>query len=273
MFNRIWEQNKKFLLKAGAGLGVFLVLSGMLRAYGDRANATLREASEIDAKIRKLKQTLSERYWEEKTRLEAYETYEAELREAMSVPLPAEFARFDEKAPLLQLNRAIDRVWGETRRTANTVGVAIPEKLGPADFGVERGDGRTQYERFYRELAVVANALDALVAAHMSEIRRPRLLDPEAFPILGSEEEACLLYGAEIDVAGDFASFLRVFAALQEPKNFLQVRIRTLHPKRGDDALLEGTLEFAGVQLVSVADLGTGAESPSSSKGRRGKRR
>ena len=155
----------------------------------------------------------------------------------------------------MQFNQAIDRVWGESLEKANRRGVAIPEKLGPEDFGIRTGDGQAEYARYYDELAIVGAALGALIEAGLTEIRRPAVLEEEDLEISGSDSFLCRFRGCSFDVAGPYDSFVRTFTNLQEAGNFLQVRMIELRPRREDASVLQGTLEFVGIRLVDGSTL------------------
>jgi hypothetical protein len=116
MLQRIWTQNKNFILVAGAGLAVFLILNSFVGAYVVRVEGPkglLAEASKIEKDVRSLHKELNRTYWEEKARLESYEKHEGTLRSELELPREKEVEKLDGAAPLVQFNQAIDRAWGQ----------------------------------------------------------------------------------------------------------------------------------------------------------------
>ena len=253
MLAKYWEQNKPFLLRAGIGCIVFLFLNGMLRGYVDRADKILTQAGQHQSEIRKLKKKLKHMYAEEQKRHEDYTRHEENLRKLLELPALPEYVAFDPKSPRVQFNQAISRIWDEARRDGNRIGVALPEKLGPDDFDIERGATRQEYAAYYDELAIVGLALRALVLSGMSEIRSPKLLTREEFEIPGSPGYLCSLKGGSFDVTGSYDSFVQVLKSVQEDGSFLEVRINRLELKPKKDDVLVGTLDFIGVRILEAA--------------------
>jgi hypothetical protein len=254
MLTKFWEQNKRFLLITGGGLAVFLLLNALIGSYVHRADKSLTRASQLERDIRELKKELSLRFWQEKTRLADYETHEQSLRKELELPPEKELASFDASAPLLQFNAAVNRVWGEATEQANRAGVALPEKLSSDDFGIESRDGRELYEQYYDYLAVARRGLDVLVGAGMTEIQKPALQAEEDLPIRLNDKVVCRLRPVSFTVSGPFESFLRALKGVQAAGSFLQVRLMQLGPKRGDDRVLQGTVQFAGIRLVEASE-------------------
>jgi hypothetical protein len=256
MLARLWEENKRFLVVAGSAFLVFLVLNGAIGSYLARADRVLDSAAQLERKIRALKKELDHGFAAEQNRLSSYEAHEEGLLKEIILPPMEELSAFDEAAPRVQFNKAIDRVWGRALETANRMGVAIPEKLGPEDFAIDRGDGKAQYERYYHELAVIGGALNALVEAGMAEIQRPQLVNFPDDPILGSEGFSCRLRGAGFVARGTYDSFVRLLKSVQDPERFLQVRVMELKPVKGEEHLVQGSLDFAGLLLASGSEDG-----------------
>jgi len=260
MFQRIWTQNKRFILVAGAGLAVFLILNSFLGAFVGRVEGPkglLAEASKLEKDVRSLHKELNRNYWEEKARLESYEKHESDLASELQLPREKEVEKLDSAAPLVQFNQAIDRAWGQALEKANRASVAIPEKLGPEAFGVAKDDGPQEYELYYSYLGVVRRALMALIDAGISEIGRPELVPPEELPVVaGSEDFFCVYRGVRFKVSGAYESFLRLLKSVQEPRSFLQVRILSLGSKGGgDERSVKGELEFVGFQIAAGSTL------------------
>jgi len=274
MFIRIWTQNRKFLLAAGSGLAVFLILNYVVnstRGNLDGPGGFLAKAAALEQQIRALHRELSQSYWEQKTRLEAYEKQELQLRSEIELPPEEEIDKFDEKAPLLQFSQAIDRTWARAREKANQAHVMLPEKLGPQDFGVDRQDGKREYERYYGYLAVVRRALSLLVESGLTEIGRPELVPEQILGIVpGNANAACSLRGVKVQVAGTFDAYLRVLEGAQAPKSFLQVRILGLaRPARGDEKALKGELEFVSIRFLEGRDAEEALQERPKGSGRR----
>jgi hypothetical protein len=260
MLARLWAENKKFLLITGTGLTMFLLLNSWADAYIGRAEGWLDEATHIEREIRELKRELNRGYWREKSRSRSYGDHETRLLRAIENSPEPELGRFDRASPRLQFNQAIDRVWASALEQANRSGLRIPEKLAPEDFGLDRSDGRREYERYYDYLGVVRRALEGIVAAGIAEIGRPELIPEEDSLVAENERFACRFRAARFELLGSSRSFVELLDQFQRDGEFLQVRLVDL---RGSqlEGQLRGTVEFAGMRLIHLdaeaeADMG-----------------
>jgi len=260
MLTRIWGENKRFILIVGGSFAIFLFLNSFAGGCIQRADGPkglIAQAGQREREVRVLHKELKDRYWEEKSRLEGYGKEETALRTDLEVPPEGEVANIDEAAPIAQFNRAIDKVWGEATQTANRAALALPEKLGPEDFGISRDDGKREYERHYAYLAVIRRALRTLVESGMTEIGRPEPVDAEVIPVVqGNDSVKCLYVGVVFKVAGPYEAFLRTLKSVQGAKDFLQVRIEDLSQKSAnEERILKGELQFLSFRLAEGAEL------------------
>jgi hypothetical protein len=251
MFQRIWAQHKKFILQAGSGLALFLILDSCVGSSIRRVDGPdgLRaQALRTERSVRAIHKELA-RYKETKSSLESFRVERAEVRAALELPPERELERLDTSAPLLQFNQAIDRVWAQALEKANRLGISLPEKLAAQDFGAQGQGDKEEYQRHYAYLGLVRRALGTLVDAGMSEIGRPELVEEDTLPIHAGEEwPACVFRAVRFKVAGNFESFLGTLQSVQEPKAFLQVRVRSLQSKSAtEDRGLKGELEFVAI--------------------------
>jgi len=253
VISRIWEQNKKFILVTGGGFAIFLFINSFLGGYiesADGPKGLLAKSSQLEREVRTLHKDLQNRYWEEKSRLESYEKHETDLRGQIELAPEPELARLDTAAPIGQFNRAVDKLWGQALDKANRATVAIPEKPGPEEFGIERDDGKAAYERHYDYLGVMRRALSVLVDSGMSEIGRPEILDEEVFQVMpGDESVHCVLRTVRFKVAGPYESFVKTLKGIQAPREFLQAKVE-MEQKPGDDRTVRGHIEFSSVRLI-----------------------
>lgn len=276
MFLKIWEQNKRFILIAGSGLVVFLFFQSCVSSYErkvDGPKGLWAQSGKLERDVRALLKEVSPRYHPEKARLEDYEKLEGSLRS--DVELPPE--KVPDKPDVVQFNLAIDRTWGQAQEKANRLGVILPEKLGPQEFGVEKQSSKREYERFYSYLAIARRALNALLDSGMAEIGKPKLVQEETLPVLkDSENTLCLFRGVSFTVAGPYESFLRLLKSVQGPQNLLQVRIVSMTSKAGgEERTVKGELEFVGFRLAERSEVAeeepkAGAKPPPSRKRSRG---
>ena len=253
MISRIWEQNKKFILVTGGAFAIFLFINSFLGGYiesADGPKGLLAKSSQLEREVRTLHKDLQNRYWEEKSRLESYEKLETDLRGQVELSPEPELAKLDTAAPIGQFNRAVDRVWGQALEKANRATVAIPEKPGPEEFGIEKEDGKAEYERHYDYLGVMRRALAVLVDSGMAEIGRPEIIEEEVFQVIPENDNVhCLLRGVRFKVAGPYESFVKTLKSVQAPKEFLHARVE-MEQKAGDDRTVRGHIEFVSVRLV-----------------------
>ena len=259
VFTRIWGEHKKFILLVGSGLALFLILNSCMSGYiagVEGSKGLLAQCVKMDRDVRDLQRAVSG-YWSEKARLETYERQEAALRAEIELPMEEEFQKFDEASPIIQLNQAIDRAWGQALERANLAGVAIPDKLGPTEFQVGTNDGKAEYENVYRYLGVVRRALLALIESGMTDIGRPDLSQFDELPVLPDKgDPVCQFRGVRFAVSGPYEAFLRLLQRVQAPQGFLQVRLVDLRAKgQGDERSVKGVVEFVGIRLAEGAEV------------------
>lgn len=273
-FTRIWEENRSFILVSGAAFALFLILNSCVSSYAGRVDGPKglhAKAAGLEKNVRRLHKELGQ-YHVVRGLIEGYEREEESLRGELELPAEKELEAFDAAAPLIQFEKAIDRVWGQALDRANRAGVAIPEKLGPQDFGVGRQDGKAEYERHYAYLGIVRRALDTLIASGLEEIGRPDLVEADILPVLPDDETMyCHFRAVRFRVSGPFQSFAKTLQAVQAPGDFLQVRVADMGPRgRGEEEAVKGELVFVAFRLVDAAALG--GEQPGKRRSKAGRR-
>jgi hypothetical protein len=274
ILSRIWAQNRRYLLLTGAGLALFLILNSCISSYAERVEGPTglyARSTKLAREIRQLHKEVAV-YNEVRSVLTGYEEQEAELRGAVELSPEKELESFDESTPILQFEKAVDRVWEQAVERANRVGVILPEKPDSRDFGVARGDARREYESHYANLGVLRRGLEVLIRSGMVEIGRPEFLEADYLPVLPDDESLFVLFRAlRFRVVGPYDSYIRALQAVQSPGDFLQVRIRKMTVARGnEEGLIAGDLDFVAFRLVDAADL---ESERTRGTGRRGRRR
>ena len=87
VFQKLWEENKRFLLVTGAGLLVFLFLYSLLvsgtRSVAEETNGAIFEHLEPD--VKRLHTHLKDAYHAEQSRLRDYEAIETHLLERFAL--------------------------------------------------------------------------------------------------------------------------------------------------------------------------------------------
>ena len=258
MFKNLWLDNKKFLLVSGGGLLVFLVLNSFVSAYVAKADTTTRRARKLEQQVRQLHSELKNTYWSEQDKLVAYEEYEQKLAAALCQKPATQVTEGDDLNKLtFSFQKSIDSTWNSVRQPANKAGIALPEKLRVADFGISEEDGHEEFRLYWDYLDIVRNSLEALVAAEVQSFSTPEPLPRELLPVRDNESLACIYLPVSIQVTGSYQSFLDVLGALQDEGDFLQVRVRGLKPvkkgaKGGDDGLLRADVEFVGFRIAEA---------------------
>jgi len=251
MIARLWQENRRFILISAAGLVVFLIADRLIESYLiERIDRLTRKSSELAQNCRKLLREIKP-LAVERRRLEELTAHETQLRSELELPRESELEKLDKASPLVQFNGAVDRAWGQATEKANQAGVAVPEKLGPRDFKIEKADDESLYARHYAYLGVARRALHALIEAGMTELGRPRIGEDEALEVIKDDESVlCLLRSVRMTVAGPYESYVKCLKALQAPGSFLQVTIEKLAQKPGDDRTVKGELMFTALSLV-----------------------
>ncbi len=250
---RIWEENKRFFLVAGAGLAVFLGLNAWISSYLAGADATLRKASELAEQSRKLKQELKGGYWEVRGRIDDYAELEKRLLGDLAVAPLSEASRLDQNALLVEFNESIEKVWEDALKIANRQGVELPERLSPDDFGYEPSDDLTAFQRYYKYLAIIRRAMNAILEADVRELGQPELIAEDVHAIENNPERGLLLRVVRFSTLASYDTYVRLLKSVQTPGDFLQVQILSLAvPKGGDGSLLRADMIFGTCELTTV---------------------
>ncbi|MBN1441880.1 MAG: hypothetical protein JXA90_04175 [Planctomycetes bacterium] len=253
MLKRFWINNQRFVLIVGCALVLFLVSNYMISRLGRGADASYTFCRKLQKEIALLHRELKQTYAAEVSKVDAYDANEAAIRSDLCLQADPEIK--PSKTLMLEFSKEIESVWASVGREASRRGVKLPEKLTADDFGIDPGDGPREYQTYSSYLRIVEQALGTLVEAGATYIGPVELIPPEraeATRVQGSEDHYCLYRGVGFAVQGTYASFIRVLEMCQEPRRFLQVRVRNLKAVRsssGDPGELRGQVEFYGIRL------------------------
>ena len=141
----------------------------------------------------------------------AYEEHEAALSKEVCLPPDPEVK--SSKTLLLEFSKKIESVWSRLNQEASRRGLVLPEKLTSEDFGIDMEHGPADYQVFYSYLAIVQQALEALVTSGITYVSSPTLIAPESpdkTQVVGSESHYCLYRGVAFSVKGSYSSGRRV---------------------------------------------------------------
>jgi hypothetical protein len=250
MFQSIWQENKQFLLLCGGGLVMFLCLNSCISGYVRGAESKLAASRKLESDIRLRHKELVNRYWDEIQKVSSFERHEAALREEVCLPPDVEIKDPKSGALLIAFNKAVDDTWKAAQDEARKRGLQLPEKLTSSDFDLHAGDGPAEFQRCYSYLAILRQALLALVSSGMTRIDRPQPLPEDPLPVAQNDGLQCNYRAVSFTVTGPFESFVKVLQLVQEPKSFLQVRLNSLAPSgAGEQGLLRGRLVFVGFRF------------------------
>ncbi len=265
ILQRIWQENKQFLLRAGGGLLVFLAFSsciipGLVGDAGNRRKANQK----VEAEVVRVRNEVIQRAPEEKRDLDELKQIEKEIHGRFLTSPPADVPDPRRGAPQIQFSERIDRIWGDLRVKANQKNVKVPEKITPADLWVGVGASEEDLERSASYLEILGRALKDAVEVGMVQIEKPSLAGEEGLWVRENGEAATVVYRrVGLTLHGPYGAFKKLLREYQKPGNFVQVRVLSLDARGfGGAGIIRGQLEFVGVLLVSEGDAAEKAEKP-----------
>src|SRR5262245_56877860 len=186
---RIWQENKKFLLMVGGALALFLLLrscavDGLLRA----ADGERQRNQKLEKEINGTRSRVVVRYPEEKKSLENLAQIEANLAARYLSAPPANIPDTKRSAAQIQFSEMIESIWAKLKTRANQKGVRIPERISTTDLGVQSGDNAADHERNSMYLEIVDRALGTCVDQGMLQIEKPTIFPEEDAPIRDNDD-------------------------------------------------------------------------------------
>lgn len=262
MFKGFWLENKKFLLKVGGGLLVFLIA---FWGIGDSPLEILGKNKKCDVlrqEIKLLHGSLArDSHYMAEDKFVAYQEREKELAKALCLP-PGEEIEGESGQLSIRFDQKITNTWDGLRQEASKAGIRLPAALNKDDFGVQQDDNRSQYQVHYSYLSIVKRAISLLVNAGVNEIGIPTLeLDEEPLLVKDNDNDGdirieCIYQLVSIPVTLSFGSLQKVLDKAQDTAGtagpYLQVRLRDLDAKGSaneEERALQGDIEFVGFRL------------------------
>ncbi len=279
-FKNLWLDNKEFLMKSGVGVVAFSLLYFFISGWDAEAHDKISKARTLQQRVVQLHRDLRDSYWLEQGKVEAYEAHEAALRKRLCLP-DAQEVGDDADLNTLQIRfqKALADAWARVRQDANRVGIALPEQIDVADFGIDEEAGIDAYRAYYSYLSVIRRVLQVLVAAEVAEFGTPEPENPEWLEIADNDGVYCLQRPVMVSVTGTYESFQVLLESVQNLKpdagacDFLQVRIRQLRSSKRqsteEQSLLDAELEFVGFTLTKSGE----PTKRRATSGRRGRQR
>jgi hypothetical protein len=250
-FQRIWQENRRFILQVGGGLAVFLVLNSCIvdGLIGTNAAEIRKKNGELEKGILKTRGIVVAQAPEEKRNLEELVAIEKELADRFQTARAAEVPDPKRGAPQIWYNERIGRVWSEVLAKARERNVRIPEKITTNELGVGGGEVQEELERCSSYLDILGRALKACVELGMSAVDKPVINTEEGDAVAENEDVSVVYRRVGLTAYGPYEAFKRVLAEFQKP-GFIQVRVSSLDGKGTPGPnVLRGQLEFVGVFL------------------------
>ncbi len=256
ILQRIWQENRDFIIRAGGGLVVFLFLRGCVvnTFFFGRAERTRYANSKTETEVSKLRAEVVGRLPQEEKNLEEFAEIEKELLVHCLTPPPASVPDPKLGAPQIQFSQKIDTIWTELQGKANTKNFRIPPKITPADLGVATGDTAEDLQRGAAYLQLLGRALHSCVDRGIVAIDKIQIFPEEEGPIRGNEMSALLYHRVALSVQGPFSAFRDVIQDFQGPGKAAQVRLVSLDAKGASGvSALRGQMEFVGMEMLTVS--------------------
>ena len=260
LLQRIWQENKKFLLRTGGGFAGFLVLWGWFLPLLVGSSAKLQEANRNTEKtVNRLRSDVVSRAGEEKKNLEDLAAIEEDLKGRFLTGKPADIPDPKRGDPQIQFNDRIGRLWTDVKARADQKNVRIPEKITSTDLRV--GDSPADHERSSSYLEILGRALRSCVDGGMVVIERPVLAEEETSPVTGNDDLLVVYRRVGLTVTGPYEAFENVLREFQKPGSPVQVRLLSLDGKGAGGAGLRGQMDFVGVIFEKQGEPETKADS------------
>ena len=284
VFQKLWEENKRFLLVTGAGLLVFLFLYSLLvsgtRGVAESTNQAIFERLEPD--VKRLHRLLKDDYHAEKNRLDSFDALETELLERFAFREPRGSKKTSKGSWELYFQDKLDEIWKSVNRirSEKSLDVELPPKVSTRDLEVFSDDGPLEIRRHHLDIELLRRALHLLVESGVRRIEQLKPLQEEVLGIRINEDYRIVYHRLSIRARGSFESFARILRRVgktypaEDGGGIMQTLLLDLSSKgvRGADDL-RGQLEFAAFYLEELGEDEEFQNEPRSSPTKRRRRR
>ncbi len=252
MFQRLWEENKRFLMVTGGALLVFLVArSCVIGPYEAGATETVDENSKLKSRLDRLARPIERRFNIERSQLDEYLDIERDLRQRFCLRVPDDAALVKPgTAKEVLFTQKIDRIWGEVYPKARLINSKLPEKISIRDLGMRPEDTEADLKRHTLYLEILRRALNVLVDSGMHEIGSPHFQPEVEYFIRGNERHRIVFRKIDFKVRGPYDSFVQVLRECQKKSGaFIQALVLDMDPRRAGPDALNGRVEFGGFSI------------------------
>jgi hypothetical protein len=260
LVQKLWEENKRFLLVAGSALVLFLsARSCAIWPYAARAvgeGGTIARNQQQENQARRLYKEVRQGYHLQKALLEKHRELEKDLLSRFVLEPSAELkAPKGGEAKEVFFTRQIDRIWGEVHPKARQINCELPDKLSIRDLGLQPNASPEDVLSHARDLEILSRALNALVDAGVRKIERPRILKPEVLAVRDNPDRSLVVQRIELRARGSYESILDVLRRCQKPGHGVQAALLDLDSRRaGSPDLLMAHFEFGGFFFETVEE-------------------
>jgi len=273
--DKIWEENKKFLLGTGGVVVVFLFLLSTIANYRAEALVYVNRYYKNRTEMEQLYERVRDHYHESGHRLSDFESLERGLLKDYGPPVSdSDFKAINDFGIELYFEKQLGDIWREldVKKTKRSINCEY-KKITSSALGVSSDDTNEDVLRNQKYVEVLQRGLHMLLESGMTKIHAPRVSPEDANGIRDNPGHEAVFQRISIEAEGPFRSFARVFEAAQaleaEKKGGVQVLLLQLGPgKRAKNTTrtLRGRFEF---RAFSIEEARADRER---SKKRRGKR-
>ena len=265
MFNRIWEENKKFIQIVGAGGLVFLILQWFAFSIEGSGQEILdndipNQQRRISSSLKKLDGHLD--------RERKDQPILKEKAKSLSLTLGlGDLKSLGRKGEDLELRFAQDwrDIYNKAHSKAEEKGIDLVKKTA---IRFPQGQSRdTQaMETKLRMLQVVERLLAAVVD---SGVPRVTAIKPGVAAEVGSvannpEDQGMIYYPVDVQVEGRYADVTAFLKRAQQSQEFIQVELRSLAPRK--DGRLTGEMTVRGLVFGKLPVNATGRKRTTSGR-------
>ena len=256
ILQRLWEENKQFLLIASAALLVFLLFrSCVVYPYARAADQQGNDIQRKENDAQRLLGFVRRPYNEENDLLEKYGELEKELWQRFCVAPAENVAKIGQQGgEEVYFSRQVDQIWSPLVSQARRINCRLPEKISLRELGVSADDTVHDLARHTIYLEVLRRALNVMVQPGVRNIGKavPRPEDP--YSIRGNAGQwEVVFYPVEFRIQATYSAIVEILRASQKSPNFVQVLVMDINPRAGPDHLT-AHLSFRGVRIVEAGE-------------------
>lgn len=243
---RVWIENKRFLLLVCSALAAFLLLERIVHAWIGSPDAIHERIQRDKGRVQKLAASLRASSQAERD-ADALRALEAATLQKLALPPPGDVPEPGRFTTAFLARR--DRIYSQVQAEARKRNIGLPPRSKIA-FAVSAGDPPERLARRWIHLGVVERVLKEAVRIGFRRVSDIEPLETTFRAIPSGGGRGILFFPVRVGLVGDFDAFVKLFDAAQTPGAFLQLRVESLGP--AESGGLAGRILAAGLELAEA---------------------